>query len=146
MQKVNEIKIEIGHKSIGDLVTMSLIFHNLNKMVEQRLGISLVQYHFLNTLRDMPACSPMLLAKAVGMHPSTLTQSLKRLQKKGFIFVSDAPKDSRKKILSLTRPGNSALVSFESQIDSVLKDEKRYRQLLPRLAHLDFASEEQNKP
>ncbi len=120
MQKVIAESENNTQNSVRRLVMMSLKFHNLNKLVEQRLGISLVQYHFLNTLRDMPATSPLLLARAVGMHPSTLTQSTKRLSKRGLIFVGEDLKDSRKKILSLTSKGNKALGLFESQIDDLL--------------------------
>lgn len=116
MQKINEHSISSRRVSIKKLVTMSLKFHNLNKLVEQKLGLSLVQYHFLNTLKDMPACSPLLLSKAVGMHPSSLTQSMKRLSKKELLFVGEDPKDSRKKILTLTYKGHKALELFESKI------------------------------
>jgi DNA-binding MarR family transcriptional regulator len=72
----------------------------------------MVQYHVLATLRDMPACSPQRLAKAAGMHPSTLTQSIKRLQKKGALFSGSDPGDSRKKILSMTKQGSRLLENF----------------------------------
>ncbi|MEK6704264.1 MAG: MarR family transcriptional regulator [Bdellovibrionota bacterium] len=94
---------------VAQLVKMSLVFHNLNKEAEARFGLSLVQYHLLVTLRDMPGCSQQKLADAAGMHPSTLTQSLKRLQRKRAVFVGEDPKDSRKKILSMTRSGRELL-------------------------------------
>jgi len=94
---------------------MSLAFHNLNKAVEAELGLSLVQYHLLFHLRDMPGISPQSLAKAVGMHASTLTQSLKRLGKKEFLFVGEDPRDSRKKIITLTRLGKAAIDRFEGK-------------------------------
>ncbi|MBI2519974.1 MAG: MarR family transcriptional regulator [Bdellovibrio sp.] len=105
---------------IAQLVRESLSFHNLNKVAEIKLGLSLVQYYFLVTLRDMPGCSPQELAKAIGMHPSTLTQSMKRLQKKEAIFVGEDPKDSRKKILSMTRKGSEQLKRFSKGIGLLL--------------------------
>ncbi len=105
---------------IAKLVRMSLAFHSLNKGAEARLGLSLVQYHLLATLRDMPGCSPQNLAGTVGMHPSTLTQSLKRLQRKGAIFVAEDPKDSRKKILTMTRVGCELLGRFSGGVDELL--------------------------
>ena len=120
---MNSTKISKSRDSIKTLVEMSLVFHNLNKTVEQSLGISLVQYHCLNTLREMPGCSPLALSRSVGMHPSTLTQGIKRLARKKFIFVGEDPKDLRRKIISLNLKGHRALIFFESQIDFVLEKE-----------------------
>ncbi len=57
----------------------------------------------------MPATSPLALSNAVGVHPSTLTQTMKRLVKKEFIYLSDDPKDSRKKQVTITRAGKNVL-------------------------------------
>ena len=106
---------------IIQLVRMNLAFHNLNKSAENRLGLSLVQYHLLITLRDMPGCSPQKLADAAGMHPSSLTQSLKRLQRKQTVFIGEDPKDSRKKILSMTRTGRDLIDRFSKGIGEILE-------------------------
>lgn len=105
---------------ISKMVKMNLAFHNLNKSAETILGLSLVQYHLLITLRDMPGCSPQKLAEAVGMHPSGLTQSLKRLQNKNAIFMAESPKDSRMKILSATRKGIDILDDFSNGIEDLM--------------------------
>lgn len=88
---------------------IGLSIHNFNKISERETGLSLVQWCLLNKLMDMPAASALALAKGVGVHPSTLTQSLKRLEKKGFVFVADDPRDSRRKMISLTRNGQAAM-------------------------------------
>ncbi|MCC6277230.1 MAG: MarR family transcriptional regulator [Oligoflexia bacterium] len=120
-------------EAVGRLVLMSLTIHNLNKVAESKLGLSLVQYHLLRILRDMPGSSPQRLAFAVGMHPSTLTQSMKRLVRKDLIFVEEDPKDSRKKILGLTTRGSTALQRFEGGINSLLKQGVEQKQILSRL-------------
>ncbi|MGK5081806.1 MarR family transcriptional regulator [Bdellovibrionota bacterium FG-1] len=109
---------------VVQLVRMSLAFHNLNKSAENKLSLSLVQYHLLATLRDMPGCSPQKLADAVGMHPSTLTQSLKRLLRKGAIFIGEDPKDSRKRILGMTRTGSELLYHFSQGIQGLLRSQE----------------------
>ena len=106
---------------VAELVRKSLLFHNLNKSAESQLGLSLVQYHLLVILRDMPGSSPQKLAEAAGMHPSTLTQSLKRLKKKEVLFIGKDPKDSRKKILSVTRKGFGQLATFSRGIQGLLE-------------------------
>ncbi len=100
------------------LFRISISIHNFNKILERELGLSLVQWCLLNKLIDMPAASAFALAKGVGVHPSTLTQSLKRLEKKGFVFVTDDPRDSRKKMISLTRNGQEALKTAATKITS----------------------------
>lgn len=105
---------------VARLVRENLEFHGLNKSAEVSLGLSLVQYHLLVTLRDMPGCSPQRLADAVGMHPSTMTQSLKRLQRKKAIFIADDPRDARKKLLSVTRLGQDLLISASRGIQDIL--------------------------
>lgn len=118
--------------TIAHLVRMNLTFHNLNKSAELRLGLSLVQYYLLTILRDMPGCSPQNLADAAGMHPSTLTQSLKRLRRKQTVFVGEDPKDSRKKILSMTRNGCELLDHFSKGIGEFLSEkelQERFKEL-----------------
>lgn len=115
---------------VANLVKMSLAFHNLNKAVEAELGLSLVQYHLLFHLRDRPGVSPQSLAKLVGMHASTLTQSLKRLSKRELLFVSEDPRDSRKKMITLTSLRRDALDQFEVGIERSLRDENQISQLM----------------
>jgi DNA-binding MarR family transcriptional regulator len=81
----------------------------MGQRMQEKCGISLAQWSVLIRLKDLPAVTAQELAAAVGVHPSTLTQALKRLEKKNFIFVGKDPKDSRKKILSLTRQGADRL-------------------------------------
>lgn len=99
--------------TIARMVRLSLTFHHLNKAAEARLGLSLVQFHLLEALREMPGCSPLRLAEVSGVHASTLTQSLKRLERKGLLFTAEDPRDSRKKILGITRKGKQALDRFQ---------------------------------
>jgi DNA-binding MarR family transcriptional regulator len=70
----------------------------------------------------MPACSPQDLADKTGMHPSSLTQSLKRLQRKNVVFMAEDPKDLRRKILGVTRDGMNLIAQFESGIKNILQD------------------------
>lgn len=119
-----------ANEQVARLVKMSLAFHNLNKAVEGGLGLSLVQYHLLSHLKDMPGGSPQSLAKVVGMHPSTLTQSLKRLRKREFLFVGEDPRDSRKKMVTLTSAGKAAIDRFELGIEKLLRSESQLSQLV----------------
>lgn len=91
------------------LFHIGVAIHQLNKHSEKYLGLSLVQWCLLKHLIDMPAVSAHVLAKAVGIHPSSLTQTLKRLARKKYIFIIGDPQDTRKKIISITRAGKEIL-------------------------------------
>lgn len=81
----------------------------INKAFESKHGLSIVQWSVLKTLVERPAVSPQLLARALGVSPGTLTQTLVRLSRKKLIFTCDDPKDARKKIISITRAGHGLL-------------------------------------
>ncbi len=104
-------------REVERLIKMNLSFHNLNKLVESELGLSLVQYHCLAQVRSRPGISSLSLADAIGLHASSLTQTIKRLSKREYVFVGEHPTDSRRKMLSLTARGKLALDHFESQIE-----------------------------
>lgn len=89
---------------------------NLNKQSEELFGISLVQWCLLNQLQDMPGTSALQLANAVGVHPSTLTQTLKRLERKKNIQQMEDPRDFRKKVIYLTKTGFAEMKKMEKQV------------------------------
>ena len=117
------------HQEIERLVRLSLAFHNLNKMVEAELGLSLVQYHCLAHIKNRPGISSQSLARAIGVHPSSLTSTIRRLGGRDLLFVGSDPKDSRKKMLSLTSVGKKMLDEFELHIEELLLQDERIREL-----------------
>lgn len=122
----------------GDLPLYALFqignsIHQFNRRAEKHLGLSLVQWYLLMKLIDLPAASPFALAAAVGVHPSTLTQTLKRLEKKEFIYVGEDPHDSRKKVVSITRAGKIALDRATEKMESWSKDLNPFRKDLQRI-------------
>ena len=104
------------------LFHLGVTLSNLNKRTERQLGLSLGQWCLLKHLIDMPGTSAFSLAKAAGVHPSTLTQMLKRLQRKGLILIGEDSKDSRKKLISVTRQGKAIL----DKVDVVMNEQSRH--------------------
>lgn len=98
---------------------VSLLLHNLNKEAERCTGLSIVQWSILKYVLEMPGTSAQELSDAMKLHPSTLTQSLKRLIRKKLILVLEDPRDSRKKIISLTRNGKISLDQAEKQMEEI---------------------------
>jgi DNA-binding MarR family transcriptional regulator len=110
------------HRALLALIQIGNTLHHLNKKTEQNCGLSLAQWCVLNRLIDMPAAPANLLAKEVGVHPSTLTQTLKRLERKHCIFMIHDPKDSRKKIISITREGRDLYHTTSDHLQSWSKE------------------------
>ncbi|MGE4108208.1 MAG: MarR family winged helix-turn-helix transcriptional regulator [Bacteriovoracia bacterium] len=109
-------------RSLFSLLDISGAIHQFNKASEQRLGISLVQWCLLRNLIDMPSATAQALAAAAGVHPSTLTQTLKRLARKGFVFITEDPRDSRKRLVSITRAGKECLEKSSPQLREWLSE------------------------
>ncbi len=72
----------------------------------------------------MPATSARKLASMVRIHPSTLTQSLGRLQRKGYLFASPDARDARKKMLVATREGKDAVDRLTLELCKLERDKK----------------------
>ncbi len=105
---------------IANLVRANLAFFQMNRLAERKLGLSMVQYHLLVVVKDRPGLSSQQLAVEIGTHPSTLTQSIRRLLAKSALFVAPHPKDSRRKTISLTRVGLALIDRFEGEFGNLL--------------------------
>ncbi len=103
--------------SITRLMNLNLMCQNINKILETKFGLSMVQWSLLKTLLNMPAVSPLVLAKALQVTPGTLTQTLNRLDRKKYLFMCNDPTDARKKMISITKLGKDTL----SSIDEIFK-------------------------
>ena len=114
--------MSIENRSILALFRFGNLIHNFNKRAEKEMGLSLAQWSVLKQLIDLPGTSAHHLAKTVGVHPSTLSQTLKRLEKKGFLFYFEDPKDSRRKQISITKSGKITLEEFELKTLSFSKE------------------------
>ncbi len=124
-------------ESLSSLMALNLTFQSINKILEAKYGLSIVQWSFLKTLAERPISSPLALAKALNVTPGTLSQTTMRLEKKKYIFVCNDPKDARKKMISLTRSGKETLDSIDqsychifSSIRSVVNELKAVENFL----------------
>jgi DNA-binding MarR family transcriptional regulator len=142
---MSSLKKKSLQKPLFHLFQISLLFHNFNKVYERTFGLSLVQWCVLRRLIDLPGASAIILARKVGIHPSTLTQTLRRLEKKGLIFVDRDPLDSRKKILSVTRLGKNKLEVVENEMNHENMDispmNQKFSLLQDLLRKIEFSNE-----
>ena len=103
-------------------MNLSLTLHHINKTLESKCGMSIVQWSLLKTLLNMPAASPLILAKALGVTPGTLSQTLTRLNKKKYLFMCDDPNDARKKMISITRLGKATLDVIDREYERIFAE------------------------
>jgi DNA-binding MarR family transcriptional regulator len=96
-------------RSLMHLFQLGLSIHHLSQTTERKFGLSLGQWCFLRHLIDLPGTTANALALAVGVHSSTLTQTMKKMEEKGYVSIAEDPKDSRKRLISITRRGKEAL-------------------------------------
>lgn len=115
-------KQESLDETLKKLASLGLAFHHFNKTTEKELKLSLVQYQVLKAVLSNPGISAQTLAKAIGTHPSSLTQTMKILIRKDFLYVDEHPRDSRMKIILATRSGKNAVNYFNQEIQNLLPD------------------------
>jgi DNA-binding MarR family transcriptional regulator len=75
------------------------------------VGLTSGQFSLLNALNrpQPPAMAPV--AKLLAMDRTTLTAALKPLERKGWVAVTEDPKDRRSRLLHLTQDGRDALAA-----------------------------------
>ncbi|HYX37605.1 MAG TPA: MarR family transcriptional regulator [Oligoflexus sp.] len=104
------------------LVRLSVELHNLNAQAQRHHELSLVQWLVLRKILASPGISASSLALLSGIHPSTLTPTLQRLEGSEWIFMLERPSDLRQKMLIISQKGYRVCVKFEKTLRGVLKN------------------------
>jgi DNA-binding MarR family transcriptional regulator len=104
------------------LVRLSVELHNLNAQAQRHHELSLVQWLVLRKILASPGISASSLAQLSGIHPSTLTPTLQRLENSEWIHMLERPTDLRQKMLIVSQKGYKVCVHFEKTLRSVLKN------------------------
>ncbi|WP_218110067.1 MarR family transcriptional regulator [Oligoflexus tunisiensis] len=104
------------------LVRLSVELHNLNAQAQRHHELSLVQWLVLRKILASPAISASSLALLSGIHPSTLTPTLQRLEGAEWIYMLERPSDLRQKMLIVSQKGFKICVNFEKTLRTVLKN------------------------
>jgi MarR family transcriptional regulator, organic hydroperoxide resistance regulator len=111
--------MEQPSSALPELFRLSIAIQQLNKVFEAEYGATLLQWYVLRVLLDSPGVSAQRLAVLLGVHPSTLSQMLKRMTLKKLIVVLEDPLDSRKRLISLTRAGKLLHDSMEKKATGI---------------------------
>ena len=101
----------------------------INQLVSTRAernlpyGLTLSQFSVLNHFsRGLPPKSPLALANAFQVTKGAMTNTLKQLERKGFVDIQPDEKDGRAKIVSPTQAGLSAHGDASLVLASAFKD------------------------
>lgn len=78
-----------------------------SRRMERQLGITGPQRFVLRLVGRFPGVTAGQLADALGVHPSTMTGVLKRLQRKRLLVRRTDPRDRRRSFLALTDAGQA---------------------------------------
>ncbi len=72
-------------------------------------GLTMSQFTLLNHFsRGLPPKSPLELANAFQVTKGAMTNTLKQLEKKGFVEIAPHESDGRSKLVSISKAGSSA--------------------------------------
>lgn len=115
-------------KSPGDtLLFMQRLWdltHALNvrsRRMSRELGVTGPQRIVIRMINLMPGCSATDLAKALAMHPSTLTGILSRLDRDRMIDRAVAKDDRRRSVFKLTAKGKRVDRSQKGTAESAIR-------------------------
>ena len=81
-------------------------------------GLSVPQYHLLESLRDADELTVGVLAEAAGVAPPTATRMLDCLARDGYVTRRHSESDRRSVLVSLTPSGRDAVQAAHDQISA----------------------------
>ncbi len=112
---------------------LGVTVQHLGQKLEQNAGLSLTQWAILKRLVDQPISTAQSLAESVGIQPATLTQALKRLERKRFIYLGKDRSDLRKKVLSVTRLGKETMDQADEWLNQKIQEHELGREDVQKL-------------
>lgn len=97
-----------------------------SKRMHARLGVTGPQRIAIRLIGQQPGIGPADLARALRIHPSTLTGILRRLEDHGLVSRRPDPADARRATLTLTRAGTAIdairIGTIEASVQTALSD------------------------
>jgi DNA-binding MarR family transcriptional regulator len=94
--------------------------HRVSRRMEQELGITGPQRFVLRLLGRFPGMTAGQLADALGVHPSTITGIVKRLQQRRLVVRRVDPRDRRRSFLALTETGRALNVDPSGTVEGAI--------------------------
>jgi DNA-binding MarR family transcriptional regulator len=114
-------------RDLGDVLDFMRLFweldhvlHRRSKRMERTIGVTGVQRLVVRVVGSAPGVSAGELADSLRLHPSTLTEVLKRMVAKGLIERRQDPEDGRKTLLRLTARGHAVDRNKEGTVEELV--------------------------
>lgn len=91
-----------------------------NSLIEYNLYFA--QLPLLRFVKDNPLCNQRDIAKHLCVSPPSVTNSIKRLEKNGYLSKKDDPENLRRSQISITEKGSNVLETAENKLHSIDND------------------------
>ena len=127
---------------LESFVKLSVDLHNLNASIQKKYEISLVQWLVLRKIIDFPGLSAGKLAEETGVHTSTLTPTLVRLESIKLIHIQERSNDSRRKLILASRKGYVLCNQTELYLCGVLQGQMEIQGYQARLQDIRFMTKQ----
>lgn len=92
------------------------------QVLQERFGITYKRAYFLLTLQNIGTASQHQLATTLGYSDASVSTMLTELSKAGFVTVDASPSHGRKKVVRLTKLGDSLVTEGRKLLDSSFND------------------------
>jgi DNA-binding MarR family transcriptional regulator len=114
MTENRDVKPALRSESPCILAAMRAATRRLTQLYDEAMapsGLRVTQYHILSELQRREAESPTMseMAEILTIERSALGQTLRPLERDGFITLGRDPEDARRRPVRLTRAGRQAL-------------------------------------
>lgn len=127
---------------LENFVKLSVDLHNLNANIQKKYRISLAQWLVLRKIIDFPGLSASKLAEETGVHASTLTPTLGRLESAGLIHIQERSNDVRRKLILASRDGFELCNQTEIYLCSILQGQMEIQGYQARLQDIRFMTKQ----
>jgi DNA-binding MarR family transcriptional regulator len=107
---------------LGVIWAVDHALHKTSKRMEATLGVTGPQRLVLRIVGRFPGILPGQLARLLHVHPSTLTGTLKRLERQNLIRRRVDQRDRRRMLLFLTEKGRKFDVVTEGTAESAIAE------------------------
>jgi DNA-binding MarR family transcriptional regulator len=94
----------------------------ISLQMEKTLGVTAQQRLLLRCVAQYPGVTPGRLARALHVHPGTISSTVKRLEQKGLVVRTRDPTDSRRVGLGLTRRGRAFDVNKPGTVEDAAEE------------------------
>lgn len=122
--------------------TSSTMYRQIDKIMQERLGIGMAQFKLLGILQERAGIQQRFLADSLGQTEASISRQVKLLQEKGLVIIQLNPASKREHVITLSGKGlkftdaaQEIVDAYHTPVFQQLSD-KEHEQLAQILQHL----------